>query len=154
MQYEYKRVVRWWFLVLPVSPERCSDWGRCERLLQIAPEKLSSEEEEKPGAAATQPGGNWQPQWCCAHTHIAHTRAEPITEGGLSRIPTSKEEARHTVCMCQMSSYTERYQRYRSLSSKRPWTLEIHEPKKGGGSLHGEVICMHSTYTREPYDHQ
>ncbi len=31
--------------------------------------------------------------------------------------------------------------------SKRPWALEIHGPKNGGGRLHGEAICTYNAYT-------
>ncbi len=36
---------------------------------------------------------------------------------------------------------------YRNLPIKRPWALEIHGRKNGGGRLHGEAIC---TYTHGP----
>ncbi len=33
---------------------------------------------------------------------------------------------------------------YYILTSKRPWVLEIHWPKKGGGHLHRESIRMYN----------
>ncbi len=43
---------------------------------------------------------------------------------------------------------------YRNLPIKRPWALEIHGPKNGGGRLHGEAICTYNAYTHGPQDHQ
>ncbi len=39
---------------------------------------------------------------------------------------------------------------YRNLPIKRPWALEIHGPKNGGGRLHGESICTYNAYTHGP----
>ncbi len=39
---------------------------------------------------------------------------------------------------------------YRNLPSKRPWALEIHGPKHGGGRLHREAICTYNAYTHRP----
>ncbi len=37
---------------------------------------------------------------------------------------------------------------YRNLPIKRPWALEIHRQKKGGGRLHGEAICTYNAYAQ------
>ncbi len=39
---------------------------------------------------------------------------------------------------------------YRNLPIKRPWALEIHGPKNGGGRLHGEAICTYNAYAHGP----
>ncbi len=39
---------------------------------------------------------------------------------------------------------------YRILLSKRPWALEIHRTKNGGGRLHRQAVCMYNAYVRTP----